>query len=507
MASVLPSHLDARHSNHNRIASTTSASSSSPQKKEIWSTLLSDVASSKKVPEKRLLVLGGTPDSQRDLIDSLAPEQPSAPQQQAQRRGNNDRAAKTRRIPLANRFALGYTYRDVQDVDGEDTLARISIYTLSEPAPEYAPLLDRLLTAAALPDTAVAILLDWAAPWSFVQDLRAWVRLLKDCLGRLPAAEQRVLEDNDARWRAWRDADGSAAGDGSGVVSVPLGPGEYDEPLGVPVVVVCQNTHEVERLEKEQAYKEVDFDFVLQFLRTVGLKHGAGLVYTMPNQPGQTRALMQWMMQIGEGLGMGKDEGLRHNVIDRDRVFVPPGWDSWGKIRVLREGFDIEGVSRAWSVDIQEALDSTQKGQADAQQFPPNDDESADTQTSTSTETLYATRVSNPKTTSSAPPTIEVQHVPDQTFLAAQLERLESFLAEDATAKKQRSTATPSSTSRRTPAPSDEAASRPSINDQIGPVQFNMGGIQYDADEALRRIKVHPFPVLPVLDSFPPSQC
>ena len=37
-------------------------------------------------------------------------------------------------------------------------------------------------------------------------------------------------------------------------------------------------------------------------------------------------------------------------------MFVPSGWDSWGKIRVLRDGFDVEGVCEGWSVDIASAL-------------------------------------------------------------------------------------------------------------------------------------------------------
>lgn len=42
--------------------------------------------------------------------------------------------------------------------------------------------------------------------------------------------------------------------------------------------------------------------------------------------------------------------------MDRDRVFVPSGWDSWGKIRVLRDGFDVEGVCEGWSVDLASKL-------------------------------------------------------------------------------------------------------------------------------------------------------
>ena len=28
------------------------------------------------------------------------------------------------------------------------------------------------------------------------------------------------------------------------------------------------------------------------------------------------------------------------NTLDRDRIVVPAGWDSWGKISVMRDGFD-----------------------------------------------------------------------------------------------------------------------------------------------------------------------
>jgi dynein light intermediate chain 1, cytosolic len=51
-------------------------------------------------------------------------------------------------------------------------------------------------------------------------------------------------------------------------------------------------------------------------------------------------------------------ELLKPNVVDRDRVFIPSGWDSWGKIRVLRDGFDVEGVCEGWSVDLASILES-----------------------------------------------------------------------------------------------------------------------------------------------------
>lgn len=40
------------------------------------------------------------------------------------------------------------------------------------------------------------------------------------------------------------------------------------------------------------------------------------------------------------------------NTLDRDRIVVPAGWDSWGKIGVLREGFDAKAWGEAWEADL-----------------------------------------------------------------------------------------------------------------------------------------------------------
>jgi dynein light intermediate chain 1, cytosolic len=71
---------------------------------------------------------------------------------------------------------------------------------------------------------------------------------------------------------------------------LPLSDGEYDEPIGLPLVVVCQNVNsppsnnpvsqqvdKMDMLEREMGYKEELFDFIQQFLRTILLKRNAPL--------------------------------------------------------------------------------------------------------------------------------------------------------------------------------------------------------------------------------------
>jgi len=46
---------------------------------------------------------------------------------------------------------------------------------------------------------------------------------------------------------------------------------------------------------------------------------------------------------------------FRHpaNALDRDRVVIPAGWDSWGKIKILRDEFDPERWADAWDKDME----------------------------------------------------------------------------------------------------------------------------------------------------------
>lgn len=452
-------------------------------------------------------------------------------------------------------------------------MARLSAYTLSSPSPAYAPLLARLLTPSAIPNTAVTILLDWSKPWTFIRTLRAWIRLLNTVERTLPADSKHALEDNTTAWQLARDAALATSmpqDTPTTTANIPLGPGEYDEPLGLPLLVVCQNAHAVETLEKDRGYRESHFDYILQFLRTVLLKHGAALIYTMPSQPGHLQPLVHTILGIqAAGIPLtGKEKSdrlLRHNVVDRERVLVPPAWDSWGKIRVLREGFDVEGVSRAWGVEIQDlpslkpappppqtpASSTVQGNETKSRQdeevltnedavlgaaedsVTEHDDdaetsvtaESAGESDANSTAALYELQIQDPRPPSLVKPTLQVACTPDQSFFAAQLERLEAYRAEDEAAARKAAAAaagsagTGASATRRAAAggqlsSSSEDGGRGGASgmmaEHIGPVQFNVGGIQYDAEEALRRLRVcflffSPPPTLSPFSLFSPS--
>ncbi|EAW12774.1 dynein family protein [Aspergillus clavatus NRRL 1] len=454
-------------------------SSKDGPKKNIWSSMLDSVANGKRLPEKNLLILGGTQDTQREFLETLSADTSDSTLIGEKRKG--------RVPPIANQFALGYTYQDVLDADQEDTLARVSAYLLSEPSLSFAPLLKPLLTPQSVPETLVVILLDWSDPWTWIRRLREWVRLLRHVLFSLDDETKIVMEEIMTEWRdRKRGMDSGSAGaqgltSSGGPVTIPLGPGEWDEGLGIPVCVVCQGADKIEKLEKDHGWREEEFDFILQFLRTILLKHGASLIYTTPFLANSLQSLIHSSLGIHSLL---KRQSLKHNVIDRDKILVPPNWDSWGKIRIIREGFDMEGVSTAWSIEIQDPPEPL----PGSVHYEPQDEGATAAEDGTSAVTIFEQTITDPKRNASmvhagsqtSANKIEVETLDMQSFLAKQLEVLEQLKHDD---EKDRATM---------PIPQLDMSpleDNTRVNEHIGPVQFNMGGIQVDADDMVRKLK------------------
>jgi dynein light intermediate chain 1, cytosolic len=332
----------------------------------------------------------------------------------------------------------------------------------------------------------IVILLDWNEPWNWLRQLRDWIRFLRSLLIQLDDDCKDTMEESINNWK---NRGQSASSDAAGVstdepTAMPLGPGEWDEPLGIPLCVVCQNADKIEKLEQERGWKEEEFDVVLQYLRTVLLKHGASLIYTMPSQAGSLPALVHSWLGLQEASKMST---LRHNVVDRDRVLIPPHWDSWGKIRLLREGFDIEQLSGLWSNDIRLPEEHFDAG-------PEENQETRSPVETIDSVSLYEQTVRDPMRDPLSVASlggqksegVDVAIMDNQEFLKQQSEVLEKLRLEDEESRKSSRDARQGITRL---AGYNEPTSN-LVSDHIGQVQFNMGGIQVDAEEMLAKISV-----------------
>ncbi|TXT13129.1 hypothetical protein VHUM_01530 [Vanrija humicola] len=168
-------------------------------------------------------------------------------------------------------------------------------------------------------------------------------------------------------------ATGGAAPSLAGVGPLlPLGQGALTlNPHGVPLVVVCTRADQMDAVGDEMGMKgggwEERTDWIQQVLRTVCLAYGAALFYTAPTHDASYGLLKEYLFHrlytappsaapanATAAAAAPARFPFRHkaNALDRDAVMVPAGWDSYGKITVLREGFDAGRVARAWDASV-----------------------------------------------------------------------------------------------------------------------------------------------------------
>ncbi|KAJ7068679.1 dynein light intermediate chain-domain-containing protein [Mycena amicta] len=348
----------------------------SPAPQDLWGSILDSVSSSRSIPSKQILLLG----------------QPST--------GKSTLAAELLHKPIAddkddNRtdFAVGYDFSDVRDDAEEDTLARLSVYTVPSSAPAYTALLPHFVPPrSALPNTLVMIVLDWTRPWTFIEELETWLQWVErwtrgDGARELEIVREETRERLQAHLQHYSEPsiDPPAAPSSiSGSALLPLGPGTLTHnSAGVPIVVACTKADLIDEsgdpvvgasgmggmVRGKGGEWEERTDSIMQVLRTVCLKYGAGLFYTT-QQPSTLQVLRQYALHMlflppapspAVASGAEAPAPIRNpfpfthkpNYLDRDHIVIPSGWDSWGKITVMREEFEARSWSDAWERDLE----------------------------------------------------------------------------------------------------------------------------------------------------------
>lgn len=179
-------------------------------------------------------------------------------------------------------------------------------------------------------------------------------------------------------------------------------------------------------------------------------------------------------------------------------MLVPPNWDSWGKIRVLRDGFDVEAVNKGWSVDIEESYDLAAQNGTNGVNGHVTPDEDTPPVPGAAVE-AYQETIRDPSLDALQATAsegnglkLEVSSQDAQKFLATQVEVLDKIRqgAEPSSMDSSRVVRGRQSSQSRVEQGDDEQYDEGRVNEHIGPVQFNMGGIQVDADDMLRRLRV-----------------
>ncbi|KAK3696053.1 hypothetical protein LTR37_018134 [Vermiconidia calcicola] len=512
---------------------------------DIWTSLLRQTREAQArsrtstLQHRALLLLGGSPDDQRNLVEKyVARPPPALPASRNQQQRDAAKSGRKGEVRLSNRFAYGYGHvtlfspptQQAGLLGGEtEEVARVECHTFAGAAGGgYEETLRRLMRRKnrsgrdnTLDDDfnggedeggdgkrpSICILLSWHAPWTFLGTLKRWFALIARALlpPEAPKHENAV---------------------------------EVLREHGINLTVVLQHVEAQEDLEREN-YKDDDFDYISQVLRTCLLPLSAGLVYTptspQPQQPGSPLNDVQKVLYTSLGLDIGalqprtgrpgssgtggqavtKKEDLimpKYNVVDRMAIVVPSGWDSVGKIRLLSEIFSPEAMIDGWMADLEQAMSIFTPAAAatnaiESSQDTENEHEPAtsgaaamySSQPSPTTHEpplspskqpksaiiSYENAITNPQAHKAPkPPQLEVTTKPEQAFLAEMRTQLQQFEAQDRQ-QQQGGQATAAG------AGSGEATGRGALSD-LGDVSFNVGGVSYNtssAEAAIERLK------------------
>ncbi|PPQ68272.1 hypothetical protein CVT26_006188 [Gymnopilus dilepis] len=357
---------------------------------DLWSSILDSVSSSRSIPSKQVLLLG-QPSSGKSALASALLQKPPA-EQHPQADGQSQ----------STDFAIGYDFADVRDEADEDTLARLSVYTVPSSAAAYTSLLPHFLPPrTSLLHTIVVIVLDWTRPWTFVEELETWLTWIETWSKGDGSREMEIIREESrerlqSHLQHYTEPSSDPLPASNTTLSntlLPLGPGTFTHnSAGVPIIVACTKADLIDEgndmapgatamgsmVKGKGGEWEERTDGIMQILRTICLKYGAALFYTTP-LPANLQVLRQYALHLlfmppapspamaAAGETQAPVRNLfpftqKPNTLDRDRIVVPAGWDSWGKISVLRDGFDAKMWGEAWERDLNPEEGQTEAG-------------------------------------------------------------------------------------------------------------------------------------------------
>uniref|UniRef100_A0A7N6AP21 Dynein light intermediate chain n=1 Tax=Anabas testudineus TaxID=64144 RepID=A0A7N6AP21_ANATE len=289
---------------------------------DLWSTILSEVSthSRSKLPSgKNVLVMGEVGSGKTTLVAKL-----QGVEEYMKGRG------------------LEYLYFSVHDDDIDDH-TRCNAWVLD------GDLYHKGLQGVAVPvdsigNSLLLITVDMARPWNALDSLQKWAAVAREHIDKLRVPPETLRELEHKLVKQFQEYTEPGSGeDGTPQrrseeeesVLLPLGDNTLTDNLGIPVVVVCTKCDAISTLEKEHDYRDEHLDFIQSHIRRFCLQYGASLVYTSVKEMKNLDILYKYLVHRLYGFPFH----CPAQVVERDAVFIPSGWDNEKKIAILHENF------------------------------------------------------------------------------------------------------------------------------------------------------------------------
>ncbi|KAM9994201.1 hypothetical protein ACTFIZ_005519 [Dictyostelium cf. discoideum] len=348
------------------------------QEEDIWGQILRESSNKNNYFEKRDVAILGDPTSGKSLLLS--------------------KFDTVSNVESLKSIALSYTFSDIYEDDtSEDPVGRINYWSL-EGETSQNDLLKFSLNKENIKNCMVIITLDFSQPWNLVESLKKWLSILEEHIKSIFKDDKngfKNLQDKlSIKWHEYEEPTTAATTTTSATTSnnienntnktspttdkiqtnnvqkkkkkkvnissaedasvlPPLSENILINNLGVPILVACCKSDSVVMLEKDFDYKDEIFDYIQQYLRRICLQFilgsrgcscnsqcinyyhyyfldGAGLIYTSARKEINCGVTLEYI----ENILFGFELKSKTQLIEKDQIFVPAGWDTLAKIQV-----------------------------------------------------------------------------------------------------------------------------------------------------------------------------
>ncbi|CAG9326675.1 unnamed protein product [Blepharisma stoltei] len=239
-------------------------------------------------------------------------------------------------IPITS--PIHYSHINAKNIEDPQSLkiSRINIWTLDHP--QLKDLLEFALKPKQLNKTIFGIVLDWSQPWTFLEDLHQWIEIWHEKLGKvlssLPLDDQDQMVQGVERYmKAYKDPSEETKEEkiDEAVQEIPLPEGVLQVNLGVPIVIICCKSDLIWSVDKSRDQCERILDFTLKSLREFAVTYGASIIYTSSKTGINVNTFYNYIVHRLYGFRFTQ----KAQIIDRESIFIPAGWDSPNLIREM----------------------------------------------------------------------------------------------------------------------------------------------------------------------------
>ncbi|KAI9618289.1 hypothetical protein KEM48_006834 [Puccinia striiformis f. sp. tritici PST-130] len=314
-----------------------------PGEGNLWGSILDSVSNNREksnLPTKKVIVLGERNSGKSALVSYLSTtNQPSTdPNLNPNSINNNSNGPIGKVADDDDDVDMGtnYTTVEIGDDSEDDPLVRLSIHQIPSASPPYSNLLPLILNADSLRESLILVLIPFTHPHSLLTTLVRWlvliqsvIKSIKDTIkpaqaGQAALRGEYIIEESkealEYQYRSYLESNvginsvstplqeptsESTIGTNNNIntqnntnihLDLPLPPGTLTENLGIGIVIVCTKSDQIDHLEKDKDFKEEQFDFIQQVLRSICLRFGGSLFFTNLKKPQTLERLRSYIL-------------------------------------------------------------------------------------------------------------------------------------------------------------------------------------------------------------------